>query len=256
MPIFQSMVQGGGKTTTALRFLQPLKELRTEPALLSDFVDKRSGDVYRYPVVFLDDLDQISPDLIPTLNSLVTGEGLLRRKMGGSGSQKTKQLSTLISTCNRPVPDLIPDETGNRRLATMPFRSGEALKGGDSNVWKVVNKTDFQLLWRSVDAFADDPIEPFLQELFAWQQAFRRLDTFEEWLINLDMESEEVRAITGQRGTKAGKLYTLFAVQTGSTMSQTRFGSEMKRMTDTLRGPFGPKVRLEDGLYYPPRTQS
>jgi hypothetical protein len=255
MPIFQSEVQGGGKTTTALKFLTPLKELRTEPALLSDFADQRSGDVYRYPVVFLDDLDQISPNLIPTLNSLVTGEGLLRRKMGGSGSRKTKQLSTLIGTCNRPISDLIPDETGNRRFATMPFRNGEILKGGEPTVWEVVNETDFDLLWCSVDAFADDPIEPFLADLFAWQQKFRRLDPFEDWLVNLDLASDDIRAISPQHGTKAGELYNLFLGQTGSTMSQTRFGTEMKRMADLSRGPFAPKVRLENGFVYPHRAQ-
>src|SRR3954454_9338832 len=111
MPIFQSEVQGGGKTTAALKFLSPLKELRTEPALLSDFADKRSGDVYRYPVVFLDDIDQISPNLIPILNSLVTGDGLQRRTLGSSGSRRIKQLSTLIGTSNKPIADLIPDET-------------------------------------------------------------------------------------------------------------------------------------------------
>ena len=254
-PVFQGEVQGSGKTTTALKFLTPLKELRTEPALLSDFVDKRSGDLYRYPVVLLDDLDEISPNLIPTLNSLVTGDGLQRRTLGSSGSRRLKQRSTLIGTCNRPVSDLIPDETGNRRFATMPFRNGEVLKGGDPTVWEVVNETDFELLWCSVNVFEDDPIEPFLVDLFAWQQTFRRLDPFEDWLINLDMASDEIRAISNQHGTKARELYQLFTAQTRSCMSQTRFGREMKRMADLSRGPFAPKICLEDGVFYPRRVQ-
>jgi hypothetical protein len=256
MPVFQSEVQGGGKTTAALKFLKPLKELRTDPALLSDLADKRSGDVYRYPVVFIDDMDQISPNLIPTLNSLITGEGLLRRKLGSSASRKTRQLSTLIGTCNKPVSDLIPDETGNRRFATMPFRNGETAKGGDPKVWEVINATDFELLWRSVDVFGGDPIEPLLTELFVWQQAFRRLTPFEDWLNNLDIMSAEVRAISNQNGTKAGELYKLFVAQTSSTLSQTKFGNEMKRMAALSRGPFAAKVRLEGGVFYPHRVRS
>jgi hypothetical protein len=256
MPVFQSEVQGGGKTTAALKFLMPLKELHTDPALLSDLADKRSGDIYRYPVVFIDDMDQISPSLVPTLNSLVTGQGLLRRRLGSSGSRKTKQLSTLIGTCNKPISDLIPDETGNRRFATMPFRNGEPLKGGDAKVWEVVDATDFDLLWRSVDVFGEDPIEPILTELFAWQQAFLCLSPFEDWLVNLDMTSNDVQAISNQNGTKAGELYRLYVAQTSSTMSQTAFGNEMKRMANLSRGPFAAKVRLETGVFYPHRVQS
>ena len=176
--------------------------------------------------------------------------------MGGSGSRKTKQLSTLIGTCNRPMRDLIPDETGNRRFATMRFRNGEVLKGGDPTVWAVVNETDFELLWRSVDVFEGDPIKPFLADLFAWQQTFRRLDPFEDWLVNLDVASDEVEAISNQHGTKARELYNLFKEQTGSPISLTRFGNEMKRIADLSRGPFAPRVRCESGVFYPHRAQS
>ena len=92
-------------------------------------------------------------------------------------------------------------------------------------------------------------------DLFAWQQKFRRLDPFEDWLINLDMASDEIRAIRNQHGTKARELYQLFTAQTRSCMSQTRFGGEMKRMADLSRGPFAPKIRLEDGVFYPRRVQ-
>jgi hypothetical protein len=255
MPIFQNRIQGSGKSMGATEFLRPLKELRTEPALLSDFADKRSGDVYRYPVVFIDDMDKISTDLIPTLNSLVTGKGLVRRTLGSSGSKKIKQLSTLIGTCDRPISDVIPDGSGNRRFVTMPFRNGEASKGGDSRVWEIINETDFELLWRSVDAFKSDPIEPFLPELVAWQERYRRRDPIEEWLSTLDMASHEVRVVTDKNGTRAGKLYELFVAQTRSPMTLPAFGNEMKRMIEQSRGPFGPKERDQNGCYYPRRAQ-
>jgi hypothetical protein len=254
MPVVQGNEQGGGKTTTTLKFLTPLKELRTEPALLSDFVDKRSGDIYRYLAVLFDDLHELSPDDIPTLNSLVTGGGLMRRKMGGSGSRKIKQLSTLIGNCNRIIPELIPDETGNRRFAPMPFRNGEVLKGGDPKVWKAVNETDFDLLWRSVDVFGDDPIEAVLSDLFAWQERFRRLSPLEAWLVNLDTSSDEVRAISDHNGTRARELWHLFRAQTGSAMTEPKFSAEMARMIELGRGPFGPKVRPEAGVFYPRRA--
>src|SRR5215204_2320803 len=100
------------------------------------------------------------------------------------------------------------------------------------------------------------PIAPFLADLFAWQDAFRRLSPFEDWLVNLDIASDDIRAISNQHGTKARALYDLFLAQTGSKMSLTRFGTEMKRMADLGRGPFAPKdSRHDSGVHYPHRAQ-
>ena len=95
----------------------------------------------------------------------------------------------------------------------MPFRNGEVLKGGDPAVWEVINATDYDALNCSGAAsmsLREDPIEPFLSDLFAWQETFRRLDPFEDWLVHLDLSSDEIRAISNQQGTQAGKLYDLF----------------------------------------------
>jgi hypothetical protein len=86
-------------------------------------------------------------------------------------------------------------------------------------------------------------------------QRYRRRDPIEDWLIHLDMESDEVRRITDKNGTRAGKLYELFVVQTRSPMTLPMFGNEMKRMIEMSRGPFGPKQRDQNGCYYPCRVQ-
>jgi hypothetical protein len=250
MPVVQGEVQGSGKTTFVLKFLEPLRDLRTEPALLADFTDRRSGDIYRYPAVFIDDVDQINPSQIPTLNSLVTGEGLTRRKLGTSQSRVVKQRSTLIGTCNRPLSDLIPDETGNRRFCNMPFHNGEVTKGGDPLVWEVVDNTDYDLLWRSVDAFGPDPTEKVLKDLVAWQERYRRLGEVEAWLINLDLGSQEVLEIMTPRGIRATPLYELFCKQMGRVVSQKAFGDEVAVLIDKGRGPFEARVERRDANYY------
>jgi hypothetical protein len=254
--VWQSPIQGSGKTTAVLAFLSPLKELRTEPALLSDFVDKRSGDLYRYPVVFLDDMEKIDRSLIPTLNSLVTGEGLVRRVLGTSNLRKRRQMSTLIGTANKPVAEIIQDETGNRRFFTLPFRNGEVGKGGDPLVWLVVNDTDFDLLWRSVDAFGPDPTDPYLDALFAAQESTRLRSPVEEWLLGLDLKSSEVQAITTTRGVRAGGLFDLYIAQTASDISQRRFGDEIAKLAELSRGPFLAKTpRTDSGYFYPLRSR-
>ncbi|HEV2603566.1 MAG TPA: hypothetical protein VGU24_07905 [Microvirga sp.] len=231
--------------------------MRTDPALLSDFVDKRSGDVYRYPVVFIDDMERIDRSLIPTLNSLVTGEGLVRRVLGTSNLRKCRQMSTLIGTANKPVAEIIRDETGNRRFFTLRFRNGEVKKGGDPRVWQVVNGTDFDMLWRSVDAFGPDPTDPYLDALFAAQESARLRSPVEEWLLGLDLNSSEVQAITTTRGVKAGGLFDLYIAQTASDISHRRFGEEMAKLVERSRGPFLMKSpRTESGYFYPLRSHA
>ncbi|GJE43763.1 DnaJ domain-containing protein [Methylobacterium soli] len=251
MPVIFSPVQGSGKTTFVLKFLAPLKELATDPVLLSDFADKRSGDIYRYPVVFIDDVDRIATKLVPVLKSLVTSEGLRRRKLGTSYSVKLRQLTTPIGTANEAVDDLIADETGNRRFFGLRFRNGAVAKGGDPAVWEIVGMIDFELLWRSVDAFSLCPIEPYLGDLVAAQEAARRPDVVEAWLGALDLTSDEVASISTKAGVKAKPLWELFSRQTGSGLSLTKFGLEMAHHAANPELPFGPKVATMSGTFYP-----
>src|SRR5690349_21738563 len=60
-------------------------------AVLSDFADKRSGDIYRFPVLFIDDMEKIDPRLVPVLKSLVTSERFRRRRLGSSVSTTIPQ---------------------------------------------------------------------------------------------------------------------------------------------------------------------
>jgi hypothetical protein len=250
MPVILSVIQGIGKTKFVLRFLAPIQELATPPALLSDFIDKRSGDLYSYPAVFIDDLEKIEPRLIPTLNALVTGETLARRILGTSQLGHRQQLATLIGTANKEIAELIEDETGNRRFATMRLRNGEVKKGGDPNVWDVIDSTDYDLLWRSVDAFASDPIDPFLEQLFALQESTRKLSDLEAWLLELDLASEAVKAITTPNGVKADMLRGLFNAQTGSDMTMSKFGTHMLSYFTKSNLPFSGKITDSVGTLY------
>jgi hypothetical protein len=250
MPVILSVIQGIGKTTFVREFLAPIQELATDPALLSDFTDRRSGDLYSYPVVFVDDLEKIDSQQIPTLNSLITGDGLTRRTMGTSRVRHRKQSATLIATANSEVAELIADETGNRRLVTMRLRNGEVKKGGDPNVWRIIKETDYELLWLSVDALGPDPIDPFLDELFALQESTRRLSDLEAWLLELDLASEVVKAISTPKGVKAEKLKDLFNAQTGSSMTMSRFGMHMLSYFTKSNMPFKGRTSDPAGTLY------
>jgi hypothetical protein len=255
MPVVSSPVQGSGKTTFVLQFLRPLRELATGPVLLSDFADRRSGDIYRFPAVFIDDMGTIAPQLVPVLKSLVTSEGFRRRRLGSSVSVGVRQLTTLIGTTNSGIEQLIADETGHRRFGVLPFRNGEIAKGGDARVWTTVESTDYELLWRSVDAFGPCPIKPYLGALVRHQAGACRPDDLKTWLLGLNLTSEAARRITTRDGLRAQGLHELFCVETGSTVSLSRFGLELKRHVADPAVPLAPKIKTERGWFYPPKPR-
>ena len=143
------------------------------------------------------------------------------------------------------------DDTGHRRFATLRFRNGAVARGGDAAVWAAVDGADYDLLWRSVDAFGPPPIEACLGALFEHQAASRQPDELTSWLVDLDVGCDAVARITTRDGVKARALWELFGEETGSSMSLTRFGSGMARLAGDPRVPFDRKVVTMHGTFYP-----
>lgn len=250
MPVVVSAMQGSGKTTFAHKFLSPLEEMATGPVLLTDFADSRNRDLFRYAALIIDDVGKIPANLVPTLKSLVTAERFRRRILGTSMSGGVSQQSTLFGTANNPIEELIPDPTGHRRFASLPFRNGAIEKDGDPEVWRIVSETDYVLLWRSVDAFAPSPIEACLQALFAYQAASAPVDPLKSWLAGLDLSSEAFLRIKTREGVGATELYEMYLRDTGADISQTRFGIAVKRHLSDPAVPFERAVRTAQGRYY------
>jgi hypothetical protein len=123
--------------------------------------------------------------------------------------------------------------------------------GGTPGVWEAVDHADYNLLWRSVDAFGPCPIEHCLGDLFRLQAASRRPSNLAAWLMSLDPGGNALRQITTKDGVKARALWELFREETGSQMSITRFGMEMARFAAEPGVPFHRKVKTMSGTFYP-----
>lgn len=250
MIIVYSAAQGSGKTTFVRRLAGPLKELASADVLISDFVDRRSGDVYGYPVVIIDDMEQITGAAVAYLKSLLTSRATNRRKLFTSHATTTRQLATLIGTANRPVHELVDDDTGHRRFVMMPFRNGNVAKGGDAAIWEVVNSLDYERLWLSVDAYADSPILPHLADLHMFQNIDRPIPKLQKWLRELDMSSLEIKNISVVTGVRADRLRELYVQQTGDVVTRQKFADEMSIYMADDSTPFSAKYRREVGAVY------
>lgn len=250
MPIIFSTVQGTGKTVFVKKFLSPLRELASDTALFTDLADGRSGEIFRFPVILLDDMERVPAAGVPVLKQVLTSDSLLRRKLGTSLSVSIRQAGVPIGTSNRMVHELVEDDTGHRRFAMLPFRNGAIAKGGDAVVWDTVSSINYELLWRSVDAFAPSPLLPYRADLQRHEEGETSKGGLLGWLTGLDLESEAVRNLTTSKGLRAQELHDLFAAQTGIDMSAQRFASEMKRYFLRADTPFGDKVKTEYGALY------
>lgn len=255
MPIIFSTAQGTGKTVFVKKFLSPLRELASDTALFTDLADPRSGEIFRFPVILLDDMEQVPAAMVPVLKQVLTSASLLRRKSGTSLSVPIRQAGIPIGTSNRMIHELVEDDTGHRRFAMLPFRNGAVTKGGDAAVWDTVNTINYELLWRSVDAFAPSPLLPYRADLQRHEDGASSKGGMLGWLIGLDLESEAVRNLTTPKGLRAQELHDLFEAQTGIELSAQRFASEMQRYLLRPDTPFGDKIRTEHGALYRPKRK-
>jgi hypothetical protein len=250
MLIIFSTEQGSGKTTFVRRLVSPLSEFASADVLLSDFADRRSAEIYRFPVVVVDDMEQLAASTVPIVKSLITSASINRRPLFTSLSVTVRQTTTLIGTANRPIHELIDDDTGHRRFVMMPFKNGDSAKGGDARIWQIVNSLDFEKLWLAVDAFGPSPIQTCLKQLHHYQNSFRPMPKVHKWLLNLDMLSEEVRRIRVRDGVRAEALRDLYVAQTGDRISNQKFSDEMLTCTTLDNMPFSGKQRKEVGALY------
>lgn len=250
MPIIFSAEQGSGKTTFTRRLVSPLMEFASADVLISDFADRRSGEIYRFPVVVVDDMEQVAASTVPIIKSLITSASINRRPLFTSHSVTMRQAATLIGTANRPIHELIDDDSGHRRFVMMPFKNGNQAKGGSEIVWKIVNELNFEMLWLAIDAFGPSPIEAYLKDLHEYQNSFRPLPKVHKWVLGLDLSSEEVRRIKVRGAVRAEALRDLYVTQTGDPISNQKFSDEMLTCIKNERMPFLGKQRKELGSLY------
>jgi hypothetical protein len=252
MPIVHSDRQGSGKSTLSYLLASPMQDLVCDAALLSDIADKRSTEILSFPLVVIDDCEQIKDGQVSIIKSVLTNKQVSRRKLGTSLTQRTRQDATFIANGNQFPTELIQDATGHRRFVGLPFAIDPA-SPKRFEAWKIINETDYTLLWRSVDVLAPPPIEEHLDALREHQAQAEDLCEVGEWLSDLRPNDPKYGMIRLGSGLRAQGLYKVFQGKTGSKMSMTAWGQRMNHLTRRPAMPLGPKHEVSAGTVYPIR---
>lgn len=166
--------QGVGKSTLIRNvFLKPVEEV-TMNTDFSEITDNRNHDMWRFFVLFMDEMSHAGKADMDTVKNLITLPMLQRRPMGSNDVVNLDQNATFIGCSNREIEQLIRDETGNRRFAALRFSS--------TPDHAAINAIDPLLLWQSVDEWGEDPMKPFHTVLKAKQAEWRERSQVEQWL--------------------------------------------------------------------------
>lgn len=246
MPVVWSTEQGTGKSTFVRRFCSPLKELFSPPVAMRDFLDTRFSSSLSYAVVFIDELHLLSRVEVDALKLTASSEELLRRQLGTSKQQRIRQRSTAFGTANGPAEQYLPDPSGHRRFLSIEMAD---LRNSPA-VWDEINRFDYARLWRMVSPADPGPIVPYLTELRAYQAANAPRSPLLAWLLDLDLKSDDVAAITKYHGCAADALRIQFNTTLNLEWTREQFAREMETYFDHPLTPFRGKHKVKGNAYY------
>lgn len=214
--------QGVGKSTLIRDiFLKPLEEV-TMNTDFAEITDNRNHDMWRFFVLFMDEMSHAGKADMDTVKNLITLPILQRRPMKSNDVVNIRQNATFIGCSNREIEQLIRDETGNRRFAALRFTSAPDHAS--------INLIDAQVLWQSVDEHGEDPMKPFKAILKAKQAEWRERSQVEQWL-------DQHHVPTSQEGAyqPAADLYVNYTEWAdtffrGQTWTYNVWSKELKRV--------------------------
>lgn len=246
IPVVWSTEQGTGKSTFVRRFCSPLQELFSPPVAMSDFLDTRFSSSLSYAVVFIDEIHLLTRVEVDALKLTASSEELLRRQLGTSKQQRIRQRSTAFGTANGPAERYLPDPSGHRRFLSIEMSD---LRQSPA-VWDEINRFDYSRLWRMVNPADPSPIAPYLTELRAHQAANAPRSPLLAWLLDLDLDSDELAAITKYHGCAADPLRFQFNAALNLEWTREQFSREMETYFAHPLTPFRGKHKVKGNAYY------
>lgn len=254
MIVLWNTIQGSGKSEFVLRLLKPLGELASDPMPFDEVSDPRSAALFQNAAGNIDDAGALRGKQLAGVKTAITAHDFQRRVLGTSRQRRIENRTTFIATTNEAIHKLVSDPSGHRRFLVLPFRNGAVEKGGDPEVWKIMDELDFELMWRSVSHKDKEPILAIRAELHAFQQGYIPPHPFAVWLNCFDFENEAARNLTGRSGIRAKDFYELYREETGDLMSDKLLGEMVNSANKSGKLPIGKKRTNQGEFFFPTRS--
>ena len=196
--------QGAGKSSMARAFFQPLGDL----LYCGDFAqitDKSNFDLWRFPLVFCDEMERAERSDIEAVKNAITSETRSGRTLYSNNVSTRRNDATFFGATNGRLADKIVDSTGMRRFAPIPVKhapSTDNIAAGLPVVdWDAIGKVDYLALWQSVDWKAGHPLQSNADALAEWRKLIegeRAMDSTELWLRQFARESDTAKSWQGR----------------------------------------------------------
>ena len=199
-----STKQKTGKSTTVRRLVAPFEKQgfvwRGSFARLEDQFSYNNM-AYNY-IAWFDDADRDKASNMGKFKQLITDDMVSYRAMYSQTEMKLPKIATFIGTSNKSARELIPDNTGLRRIHQI-FVSNESVDTGRGIDLDAIAQMDFQRMYRLVPLTEVSPLFHYLSpsELGAYEESIRPRHSVELWLAERDYTlgakgDGEVKAMT------------------------------------------------------------
>ena len=149
-------------------------------------LDDRKIDIWHKYVIDSPEMAGASRSDITDWKLIFDADYLPRRPMGSNSTTPIKNNVTFIGSSNTELQQVLVDHTGMRRAIDIRI-SPTALK----EHYDLITGSDYLLLWRSVDPFAESPIKPYYSsKLVDKQNSLVAVKSSEDFLMNFTDDDE------------------------------------------------------------------
>jgi len=198
MPILFSKKHGTGKSVTLDCLVKPLKEfvLHLQLDVFRDsFFRKAFSEHF---IGIFDEMQGAGRTDIESMKNVITASTLSARGMRSQDIDTIPQNCTFLGTSNRPLSDLIFDNTGMRRFVELELEDMADLSTITGEKWvdgerlKTENPIDFLKVWQGVRELDLNPILKVREALEAHQEELRTMSTLEQWVDDFELNPGKV----------------------------------------------------------------
>ena len=248
MPVLFSKLHGTGKSVTLGKLMGPIREfvMHLNLDVFRDaFFQKAFGDNF---VGIFDEMQGAGKTDVDSLKRFITAKELSARGMRTQEMDSIQQNCTFIGSSNRPLSDLIFDNTGMRRFVELELNAKADLTLITGDEWdgeeirRAKNPIDFLKVWQGVSELTTNPILVIKEELEAHQETLRTHTMLEQWVGEFELDKGDIpndkrtlynhyKAWLEMQGKKPGPLVRFY-----KEFQTLAFDTKSKTMIKGMRG--------------------